>query len=216
MVCPVGAVGARLALGVDATHLESGRRVVDEPRDVSRGIGGAQADGMTAARQLDRDGGGDRGFAHASLAHGHDDALARALELIDELLQGRGQLAALRRRRLRIGSSLGVEHVPQGLHAEQGTLAELTPNEYAAAKEYHDSHHICLVAHAGTRAKPRVYRFQYNPQRKLWLDKKQRYYLDIEEVTAARVSMKDAAEESGLSLRKMTTPPRVGQQLTTA
>jgi|GEM_PF-6089029 hypothetical protein len=79
---------------------------------------------MTSACQLDGDGGGDGGLAHTSLAHGHDHALARTLELIDELLQGRGQLAAVCRRRSRLGSGIVVEHVAQGLHAEQRTRAE--------------------------------------------------------------------------------------------
>jgi hypothetical protein len=72
----------------------------------------------------------------------------------------------------------------KGLAGSQ-TVLELTPNEYAAMKEYRESYKVCVVTNALT--KPRLEVFSYSRAMNCWESPAHRV-LKIQEIIAARCS----------------------------
>jgi len=77
-------VSSGLLAGVDAGDFQIGKPLSEGLGHMCGGIGGGKMDGMSAGGQSPGDGGGEGGFADASLAHGEDHAGTVGFELVDE------------------------------------------------------------------------------------------------------------------------------------
>jgi len=80
-------IGGGFRCGIDFAEGESVHLAGQGLRHVRGGIGGAEVHGMAAFCQQHGDGGGNGGFAHAALAHGHDHAVALFFEVGDEVFE---------------------------------------------------------------------------------------------------------------------------------
>jgi hypothetical protein len=94
LICQdLGCVGGGFGSGIDLAEREAVQPPSERLRDVRGGIGGAEMDAVTAFREQHGDSGGDRRFADAAFAHGHDDAVALLLDAVHEI----GEALHLRR-----------------------------------------------------------------------------------------------------------------------
>jgi hypothetical protein len=72
----------------------------------------------------------------------------------------------------------------KGLSGSQSAV-DLTPNEYAAMREYRESYRVCVVTHA--RTQPCLEVFAHSPDSRQW-ESPERRILNIQEIIAARCS----------------------------
>jgi hypothetical protein len=85
-----GDVGLGFGHGVYAVHLQAGQLARQRLADVGGRVGGGEVDAVAALHQAHGQRGGDGGFAHAALAHDHDEPVPGAGQLVGQLAQGVG------------------------------------------------------------------------------------------------------------------------------